>query len=142
MVRWILWRIKILPPQYSHRGVIIYGNATTNSAWKTLLANSPLQVQRGSVKIGDEDIKGDDLGIYFSYPRPDSRFASVSVVAGTGVVGMKATFANQYFAGASGFPDYLIFTADMMKDGAKSIKMTGFFDNNWQFSKNGGVKGE
>jgi pimeloyl-ACP methyl ester carboxylesterase len=130
------------PSLYADRGVIIYGNATTNSAWKMLLANSPLQVQRGSVKMGDVEIKGDDLGIYFSYPRPDSRMASVSVVAGTGVVGMKATFANQYFAGASGFPDYLIFTADMMKDGAKSIKMTGFFDNNWQFSKTGMVKGE
>ncbi len=130
------------PSVFPDRGVIIYGNATTNSAWKMLLANSPLQVQRGSLKMGDEEFKGDDLGIYFSYPRPDSRIASVSVVAGTGIVGMKATFANQYFAGASGFPDYLIFTADMMKDGAKSIKMTGFFDNNWQFSKTGMVKGE
>jgi hypothetical protein len=92
--------------------------------------------------MGDTEIKGDDLGIYFSYPRPDSRIASVSVVAGTGLIGMKATFANQYFAGASGFPDYLIFTSDMMKDGAKSIKMTGFFDNNWQFSKTGMVGGE
>jgi predicted esterase len=130
------------PSVYADRGVIIFGNATTNSAWKMLLANSPLQVQRGSLKIGDEEFKGDDLSVYFTYPRPDSRVASVSVIAGTGVLGMKATLGNQYFAGGSGFPDYMIFGADMLKDGVKSIKMTGFFDNNWQFSKIGMVKGE
>lgn len=130
------------PTLYADRGVIIYGNATTNSAWKMLLANCPLQVQRGSVKLGDEELKGDDLGIYFTYPRPDSRIASVSVVAGTGVLGMKTTFANQYFAAGSGFPDYLIFTPDLMKDGAKGVKNTGFFDNNWQLSKNDRAKGE
>lgn len=130
------------PSLYPDRGVIIFGNATTNSAWKMLLANSPLQVQRGSLKMGEEEFKGDDLSIYFTYPRPDSRVASVSVIAGTGVLGMKATLGNQYFAGGSGFPDYMIFSADMLRDGAKSIKMTGFFDNNWQFLKTGMVKGE
>jgi lysophospholipase L1-like esterase/predicted esterase len=123
------------PSLFADRGVILFGNANTNSAWKMLLANSPLQVQKGSVKIGDETITGDDLGVYFSYPRADSRFASVSVIAGTGILGMKATFANQYFAAGSGFPDYLIFNADLLQNGAKSIKATGFFDNNWQFSK-------
>jgi predicted esterase len=130
------------PSVYPDRGVIIFGNATTNSAWKSLLNNSPLQVQRGSIKVGDEEIKGDDLGIYFTYPRSDSRVASVSVIAGTGVLGMKATYGNQYFAAGSGFPDYLIFNADMLKDGAKSIKITGFFDSNWQISKTDSAKGE
>ncbi len=130
------------PSLFADRGVIVFGNATTNSAWQSLLANSPLQVHRGSIKIGDEQFKGDDLGVYFTYPRPDSRMASVSVIAGTGVLGMKAAYANQYFAAGSGFPDYLIFSAAMMQDGAKSIKLTGFFDNNWQFTKGDWAKPE
>lgn len=130
------------PSEFADRGVVIYGNATTNNAWQSLLSKSPLQVQRGSVSIGDESFKGDDLGVYFTFPRPDSRLASVSVVAGTGILGMKATFANQYFAAGSGFPDYFIFRADLLKNGAKSIKLTGFFDVNWQFSKTDSAKGE
>jgi hypothetical protein len=94
-----------------------------------------LQVARGSIKLGDETHAGNDLGVYFTYPRPDSKTASVSVVAGTGLAGMKAAWANQYFAAGSGFPDYLIFTAELPKEGSKAIKATGFFDQNWQYLK-------
>lgn len=130
------------PPAYPDRGVILFGNATTNSAWTKLLANCPVQVSRGQVKLGDETHTGQDLGVYFTYPRPDSPIASVSVVAGTGVPGMKAAWANQYFAAGSGFPDYLIFTADLPRDGAKAIKATGFFDHNWQYVKTSVARGE
>lgn len=123
------------PASYPDRGIILFGNASTNKAWPQLLANCPLQVNRGSIKLGEETHTGSDLGVYFTYPRPDSKTASVSVVAGTGLVGMKAAWANQYFAAGSGFPDYLIFTADLPKDGAKAIKATGFFDQNWQYLK-------
>jgi hypothetical protein len=47
---------------------------------------------------------------------------------------MSAANANQYFAGASGFPDFMIFKLDMMQSGANEIKMAGFFDNNWKLS--------
>ncbi|AEE51584.1 alpha/beta hydrolase-fold protein [Haliscomenobacter hydrossis] len=130
------------PAAYPNRGIILFGNATTNSAWPKLLANCPVQVQRGKVKLGDEEYSGADLGIYFTYPRADSPQASVSVVAGTGLMGMKAAWANQYFAAGSGFPDYLIFSAEMPKDGAKAIRATGFFDHNWQYAKMDAAKGE
>lgn len=130
------------PSAYPDRGVILFGNATTNSAWTQLLANCPVQVSRGQVKLGDETYTGQDLGVYFTYPRADSQIASVSVVAGTGLSGMKAAWANQYFAAGSGFPDYLIFTADMPRDGAKAIKATGFFDHNWQYTKTTVARGE
>lgn len=130
------------PSAYPNRGVILFGNATTNGAWAKLLASCPIQVTRGQVKLGNEVYTGQDLGIYFTYPRSDSPIASVSVVAGTGLPGMKAALANQYFAAGSGFPDYLIFTTEMPKDGAKAIKATGFFDHNWQYVKAGVARGE
>lgn len=127
---------------YPDRGVILFGNAVSNAAWPLLLSQSPIQVQRGSIKVGEEQLMGEDLGIYFTYPRPDSPIASVAVIAGSGLAGMLATESNQYFTGGSGFPDYFIFGADMLKDGTKGVKMAGFFDNDWNVSKENAVKAQ
>jgi hypothetical protein len=62
----------------------------------------------------------------------NSPVTSVGVVAGTGIEGMQAANANQYFAGGSGFPDFMIFRLDMLRDGSKGIVTAGFFDNNWK----------
>ena len=125
---------------YADRGVIIFGNATTNSAWNLVLGQCPIQVQKGTIKIGNETLSGNDLGGYFIYPRPDSPLASVAAVTGTGLAGMMATEANQYFTGGSGFPDYFIFSTSMLKEGTKGVKMAGFFDNKWQFTPTDVVK--
>ena len=82
------------------------------------------------------------MGAYFTYPRPDSPFASVAVVSGSGLAGMLATESNQYFTGGSGFPDYFIFGTDMLKEGTKGVKLAGFFDNNWQVTKSDAVKAQ
>ncbi|KAA3439781.1 alpha/beta hydrolase-fold protein [Rufibacter hautae] len=119
------------PAAYPNRGVILYGNASTNSAWKKLLAKSPIQVQRGSIKVGKTKYQGDDLGAYFMWPRADSKVASVAVVTGTGLKGMQAADANQYFAGGSGFPDYMVFSLNLLKNGSAGVKTAGFYGNDW-----------
>lgn len=130
------------PATYADRGVVLFGNATTNSAWNPLLSSSPIQIQRGSIKVGDEQFIGDNLGCYFTYPRPDSPLASIAVIAGSGLAGMQATESNQYFTGGSGFPDYFIFGTEMLKEGTKGVKMAGFFDNQWQVTKGDAVKAQ
>jgi hypothetical protein len=122
------------PARYANRGVVLYGNQTTNRAWSKLLTKCPIQVSRGQLTVGNERYVGNDLGAYFVWPRSDSPIASVAVVAGTGLPGMKAANANQYFAGGSGFPDFMIFGIDMLRDGAKGIRRAGFFTNNWSLS--------
>ncbi|MDJ1469138.1 carboxylesterase family protein [Xanthocytophaga flava] len=124
--------------KYKDRGVIIYGNASTNKAWKPLLSDCPIQLSNGVAKLGDKEQKGTDIGAYFSWPRPDSPIASVAVIGGTGLAGMRASEANQYFSGGSGFPDFMIFTTDMLKEGIKGVKMAGFFGNDWSL-KNGEI---
>lgn len=119
------------PARYADRGVVLFGNQTTNRAWSKLLAKCPIQVSRGQVTVGDERYTGDGLGGYFVWPRADSPTASVAVVTGTGLPGMKAANANQYFAGGSGFPDFMIFDTTMLRDGVRGIRTAGFFDNNW-----------
>lgn len=119
--------------KYAGRNVILYGNANTNAAWKSLLGDCPIQVSNNELKAGDAKWNGNDLAAYFIWPQKDPNLL-VGVVAATGVPGMKAAFANQYFAGGSGFPDFMIFNSDMLKGDEKAIKLTGFFDHQWKLS--------
>ncbi|KEO74314.1 carboxylesterase family protein [Anditalea andensis] len=123
------------PSKYPDRGVVIYGNAQTNLAWKQLLADSPIQVKKGLITVGDQVYNGTDIGAYFMWPRADSEVASIAVISGSGITGMKATVSNQYFAAGSGYPDFTIFSADMLINGYKSIKSTGFYNNEWKIDK-------
>lgn len=123
------------PEKYAGRNVIVYGNANSNAAWKTLLSDCPIQVTRNGIKAGDKNYTGDDLAAYFVWPMKNSPMNSVGVIAGTGINGMKAANANQYFAGASGFPDFMIFRLGMLQSGAGGVEMSGFFDNDWKLSK-------
>lgn len=121
--------------KFQGRNVIIYGNSNSNSAWKTLLADCPIRVTRGAVSAGDKNFTGDDLATYFVWPMKNTVVNSVGVIAATGTGGMQAANVNQYFAGASGFPDFMIFTLDMLKDGEKGVKMAGYFDNQWRLTE-------
>ncbi len=122
------------PSDYRDRGVILYGNSSTNSAWNKLLKDCPIQVDRGRIRVGSRILHGNDLAAYFLWPRSDSPIASVAVITGTGLSGLQAAEANQYFAGGSGFPDYMIFSLEMLQSGASGIKSAGFYDNNWRIT--------
>ncbi|WP_124019335.1 prolyl oligopeptidase family serine peptidase [Flavobacterium sp. A45] len=117
--------------KYKDRNVVIYGNASNNSAWKLLLKDSPIQIDNQQIKVSDKTLKGDDLAAYFIFPRKDSKTAMVGVVAGTSDAGMKATWANNYISGITGFPDVMIFKADLLMKGLPEMKVSGFFDNDW-----------
>jgi len=119
------------PEKFPQRNIIIYGNASNNKAWNQLLENSPVQVFDGRILFGSEELKGENLGTYFLYPRADDDFASVGVVSATGIEGIKATFANDYFSGITGFPDLLIFNTKLLNHGADGMIVSGFFGNQW-----------
>ncbi|TWV98045.1 alpha/beta hydrolase [Chitinophaga pinensis] len=125
---------------YPDRGIIIYGNASTNKAWKQLLSQSPVQITRGKVTVGKQEYNGEGFAAYFMWPRADSKTASVAVVAGTGLAGMRAADANQYFAGGSGFPDYMIFDVELLKGNTQAVKTAGFYDNTWKMDEKEQIK--
>ena len=120
--------------KYKDRGVILFGNKNTNAAWKILLDDCPIQVERNKITAGSTVWNGDDLSAYFVWPLKSSSIASVGVISGSGIKGMKAANANQYFAGASGFPDFMVYGFNMLQSGAGEVKMAGFFDNNWKLA--------
>jgi pimeloyl-ACP methyl ester carboxylesterase len=120
--------------KYKNRGVIIYGNKNSNAAWSTLLQDCPISVERNKITAGGKTWQGDDLAAYFTWPLRNSAIASVAVISGSGLKGMNASNANQYFAGASGFPDFMVFRLKMLEAGPAEVKMAGFYDNNWQLT--------
>jgi poly(3-hydroxybutyrate) depolymerase len=111
--------------------VILYGNADGNAVWKALLADSPVQVKRGTVRVGERELKGADLGCLFVRPRPGSSCALVGVVAGTALAGMKLTDRLPLFVSGVGYPDCLVLGPEMLSKGMDGVRLAGFFGNDW-----------
>ena len=126
---------EFVPGDYRDRNVVLFGNADNNRAWDLVLNDVPVVIKNGEIKFGDNILKGDDMGAFFIYPRSDSDTASVGVVAGTGIKGMKAAVKNNYFAGFNGYPDLLIFNTGYVKEGLDGILVSGFFNNRWEIDK-------
>jgi dienelactone hydrolase len=113
------------------RNVILYGNADTNSAWKQLLTDCPIQVHRGQVRVGDRTERGDDLGVLMVYPRSGTDTATVGIVAGTGPVGMRLTSRLRYFVSGIAYPDFLLLDVANSKAPAVSVRSWGYFGSAW-----------
>jgi hypothetical protein len=113
------------------RGVVLYGNADNNSAWAALLAQSPVQVRRGVVRIGERELRGEDLACLFCRPRPGSDCASVAVISGSGVVGLKLTDRVPYFTAGVAFPDCTVFGTETLAKASEAVLATGYFGNDW-----------
>lgn len=116
------------------RNVILYGNADTNAAWNALVADSPVQVHRGSANVGGREIKGDSLACMVVRPRPGSDTASVGVVAGTGAVGQRVADRLPIFVSGVAYPDCVVFDGASLSQGGAGrleIAAAGFFGNDW-----------
>jgi predicted esterase len=112
------------------RNVVVYGNADTNGAWKDLLATGPIQLTRDSAMIEIRPETGDLAGVFIR-PRPGSDVASVGVVGGTSLAGMKLTNRMRYFVSGVAFPDVLIVGPGYLTDGLDDVRMTGYFGPDW-----------
>ena len=117
--------------QEPDRGVILFGHADMNSAWGPLLAGSPVQVRRGVVTVGGRKIEADDLACLFLQPRPGSAVASVGVVAGTGLPGLRLTNRLPYFMAGTAYPDCLVLGSAVLREGTAGIVTAGFFGQDW-----------
>jgi len=113
------------------RNVILYGNAETNTAWEALLADSPVQVRRGLIRIGERELAGDDLGCLFVRPRPGSDRALIGVVTGSGLAGMRLTERLPYFVSGVAYPDCVVLGPEVLTEGTAGVRAAGFFGLDW-----------
>ena len=113
------------------RSVVLYGNARSNSAWKKLLAGSPVEVEPGRVTIGARRIQGDNLAVLFIRPRPGSDRACVAAVSGTGLAGMRLTNNLPYLYAGYAFPDVTVLDTSLLSRPNAGLVAAGFFNNQW-----------
>jgi pimeloyl-ACP methyl ester carboxylesterase len=119
------------PAAARDRNIVVYGNKTTNTAWKTLLSESPVQVGRSRMNIGGRTISGDTLCCLFVRPRAGSRTASIGVISGTGVVGMRLANRLPYLSPGINLPDCTVLGPSVLTAGEPGVIMTGFFGLDW-----------
>lgn len=112
------------------RGVILYGDKTSNAAWPVLLSQSPVQVDRGRLEIGGRVLEGDDLACLFVRPRPDGQ-GSVAVVAGTGSRGRRLTEYLPYFTSGVAYPDCFVVRAPVPGKTGADVVAAGYFGDGW-----------
>ena len=115
---------------FRDRGVILYGDRTSNAAWPILLAKSPVQVDHGRIEIVGKVITGDDLACLFVRPRPDGR-GSVAVVTGTGPQGRRLTEYLPYFTSGVAYPDCFVVRAPAPGKAGASVVSAGYFGEGW-----------
>ncbi len=117
--------------EYRDRNIILYGNASTNSAWGTVLGDAPVYITRDYVQIDANRLDGDDLACVFCFPRAGSDTATVGVVAGTGTTGTRLAMRMPYFVSGVGYPDVTVLTPRMLTDGVDGVAAAGFLGFNW-----------
>ena len=115
------------------RGVVLYGHGDMHGAWEKLFKSSPVQVKRGVVRVGDRELKSDDLAVLAAYPRPGSKQAMVAIVAGTGPAGLRLTERMPYFMAGVAYPDWIVFGPDTLQTGPTGIRAAGFYNADWQY---------
>jgi len=117
---------------YSGRNVILYGNRDTNQAWDRVLGDDcPIDVRRKKITVGEVEYEGRKLGCAFVYPRKDETETLVGVFGDTGAAGARLGFRLAPFVSGVGYPDYAIFSADVLTKGDGGVLDAGWFDWNW-----------
>jgi dienelactone hydrolase len=119
------------PKAEPDRGVVLYGNAQTNAAWEALLAGGPVRIEPGAVRVGEREVRGDNLACLLVRPRPGSDRACVAVVGGTGISGMRITDCLPYFVSGVGLPDLTVLGPEALTAGFEGLRAAGYFGNDW-----------
>jgi len=125
------------------RNAILYGNADTNSAWDKLVPSScPISVRDGAIEVGEHVFEGEDLACVFVYPRSGDGEARslVGAFGSTGPAGARLGYVLAPFVSGVGYPDYVVFDANILTEGDGGVLAAGWFDHEWQLQAGGFLK--
>jgi hypothetical protein len=130
---------------FGGRNVILYGNRDVNAVWDLFLGrDGPVEVRRGSIRVGDRTFTGDRLGAVFVRPRADRNDLSDDLVAGAfaaaGPAGMRLAYGLPVFVSGVGWPDYAVFDEEYLRSGDGGVIATGWFDHRWNLQPGGYVR--
>ncbi|WP_152054291.1 carboxylesterase family protein [Tautonia marina] len=119
------------PAADADRNVVLYGHAESNAAWSSLLGDGPVIVKRGRLRVGSVDREQDDLACLFIRPRPGSNQASVGVVSGTGLAGLRLSDRLPVFVSGVAYPDLTVLGPEVLAEGLEAVEAAGFFGPDW-----------
>ncbi len=122
------------PDAAPDRSVILYGNSETNSAWKKVLDDFGIRVLEGRLIFDKRIFDGPDYLCLMVRPRRGSSIASVGIVGGTEIEGMRLASIIPYLQPGFGLPDLTILNADIFSKWESGIKVAGFFGHDWGFT--------
>lgn len=118
------------------RSVIVYGNDSINAAWRELLQESPVVVERGawrtdySKQVPSTNNKN-HVAVLMIRPRSGSAIAYVGAVGGTDLRSMKASNRLPIFSSGTGYPDLLLVSPDFLEIGPDAVQIAGYFGDDW-----------
>jgi pimeloyl-ACP methyl ester carboxylesterase len=115
----------------SGRNVVLFGNADNNRAWAAVLGDSPIRVNDGSIIVGKDQFKGDDLGAVFVRPREGNAENLVGAVASSGHGGTVVIERLPMAVSGVGLPDWTVIGADTFSTGIGGVRAAGYFGNDW-----------
>lgn len=119
------------PDAEPDRSVVLYGNASSNAAWETLLGHAPIRAASGSLSLDALKADRDDLSLLMAYPRPNSDTAMVAVIGGSGLTGMRLTDQFPFVTSGVHYPDWFIAEPKIYMEADTGVVAAGFFDFDW-----------
>jgi len=115
--------------------VLLYGNRDTNGAWAELVSeNAPFDAARGKLRLGEKTFEGNALGACVVLPRLDGS-GLVGLFADTGARGTRLGYCLSPFTSGVGYPDYTLFSADVLTKGDGGVLAAGWFDSAWRIQE-------
>ena len=115
--------------EHAQRNLVLYGNAALNRAWDGLLADCPVRVEPGRVRVGEAVYEGEDLACLLTWPREGVAGGQVGAVAWTGAVGERLSQRLPYFVTGHGYPDFCVLDpSSLLEDGTAGVLAAGYFE--------------
>lgn len=120
-------------PRVGGRNVILYGNADSNAAWSWVVPEDcPLQAQRGRMQLGARTWEREDLAALCLTPgAPGSGAPLVGLIADSGRLGSRLGYTLRLFVSGVGYPDYVLWGPEVLREGDGAVLAAGFFDHRW-----------
>jgi pimeloyl-ACP methyl ester carboxylesterase len=116
------------------RNVILYGNRDTNRAYGELVAaDAPFDARRGVIRVANREHRGDALGAVCILPaRSGRKEALVGLCADSGSRGTRLGHTLATFVSGVGYPDYAVYSAEILRSGDGGVLEAGWWSARWQ----------
>lgn len=116
------------------RNVILYGNAQTNGAWKTVVGESEIIAKRNRITIGSREFVGPDNLLLACLPSRSDPGCLVAVIAPAGMPAAMLSVRMPTFVSGVAYPDVCVISTESLQSGIDGVLCAGFLGNDWAVS--------